>query len=69
MKQITQQEIREIAGNIINKASECPSNYDAIDGVISILNDVLKKMDITVEEVKNRPGCKCNDCACDKKEE
>ena len=66
MKKVTQNEIREIAGNIVEKTNECTNNYDAVDGVISILNDILKKMNIAVEEVKNKPDCKCKNCECDK---
>ncbi len=66
MKEITQQEIREIAENIVSKTSESPSNHDAIKDVSNILGDLLTKMDIAVEKIKKDPDCKCKNCGCDK---
>lgn len=63
MKEITQQEIREIAENIVSKANE---SSDAIEDISAILGDLLTKMDVAVEKVKKNPDCKCKNCECDK---
>jgi len=62
MKEISQREIREIAENIVDKTK----NSDAVDDVSEILKEMLKKMDVAVEEIKNNPNCKCTNCKCNK---
>ena len=66
MKQVTSQEIREIAENIVDKTNESSNNYDAVDDVSSILIGILEKMEVAVEIVKNNPDCKCENCECKK---
>ena len=66
MKEVTNKEIRDIAENIVEKANESSSNYDAVEDVSFILTDIFKKMEIAVEEVKANPDCKCTSCACKK---
>jgi hypothetical protein len=66
MKEISHNEIRNIAESIVNKANDTSNDYDAIDEVSEILKETLKKMDIAVEDVKNNPNCKCTNCGCNK---
>jgi uncharacterized phage infection (PIP) family protein YhgE len=62
MKEISQKEIKEIAENIISKTK----GSDAVEDVSDILKEMLKKMNIAVEEIKNNPNCKCTNCKCNK---
>lgn len=66
MKEITTEEIRELAEGIVSKTNESPSDYDAIDDVSGILKEMFTNMDIAVEEIKKNPDCKCKNCGCDK---
>lgn len=63
-QEVTTKEIREIAENIIDKTSDCESDYDAVEDVEEILKSMFDKMSIAVKNVHN---CKCKDCACGKK--
>lgn len=60
MKEISQVEIREIAENIVRKTN----GFDAVEDVSEILKEMLRKMNIAVEEIKNNPNCKCTNCKC-----
>jgi len=66
MKEVSSKEIREIAEGIVTKTNESSNNYDAVDDVLGILKDMFNKMNIAVEEIKNNPDCKCENCGCDK---
>ena len=66
MKEISQKEIKEIAKNIVNKASDSTSNHDAVEDVSDILKEMLNRMNVAVEEIKNNPDCKCTNCKCGK---
>ncbi len=37
-----------------------------LPGVANNLLDMFNKMDIAVEDIKNNPDCKCENCGCDK---
>jgi hypothetical protein len=65
MKEISNQEIKEIATNIVEKTSNSSNDYDAIEDISLILKDTLTKMNIVVEEIK-KPDCKCKNCGCKK---
>jgi len=65
-KEVTNQEIREIAEGIVTKTSESTSDYDAVDDVTGILKDMFANMNIAVENLKKNPNCKCTNCSCDK---
>lgn len=67
MKEVTIEEIRNIAQRVVSTTNESSNNYDAIDDVEGVLLEMFKKMSIAVEEiVKNNPDCKCTNCKCDK---
>lgn len=66
MKEVNSKEIREIAKGIVTKINESSNDYDAIDDVSSILKDIFSRMNIAIEEIKNNPDCKCQNCGCDK---
>ena len=66
MKEISQKEIKEIAENIINKASDSINNHDAVEDVSDILKEMLSRMNVAVEEIKKNPDCKCTNCKCGK---
>jgi len=64
MNKITQEEIREIAGNIVSKTNESTNDFDAIDDISDMLRNMLINMKAEVEEIKR--SCKCTDCKCNK---
>ena len=66
MKEVTREEIREIAEGIVTTTNESTNDYDAVDDVAGILRDMFLKMDVAVESIKKNPDCKCKNCSCDK---
>lgn len=66
MKKVSNKEIRDIAENIVSKTSKSPSDYDAVEGVDSILREIFHKMEIAVESIKNNAECNCTECKCKK---
>ena len=66
MKEVTSEEIREIAEGIVTTTNESSNDYDAVDDVAGILRDMFLKMDVAVESIKKNPDCKCENCSCDK---
>ena len=66
IKEMTQEEVRSLAENIVLKTSENKSDYDSIDEVTSMLSDLFDKVGIEVKTIKTHE-CKCKTCACGKK--
>jgi len=66
VKEMTAQEVRDLAENIVSKTSENKSDYDSVDEVTSILNNLFEKVGIEVKSINTRE-CKCTNCACGKK--
>lgn len=66
MKEISNQEIKEIADNIISRANECSNDYDAKEVAERIIRETLEKMNIPMENVQ-QIECKCKTCGCGKK--
>jgi len=66
MREVTNNEIKEISEDIVKKMNESTNDYDAIEDVAYMVRNMLKGMKVPVENHKNNSECKCKDCGCEK---